>query len=257
VSGGNGITRATVFAGGAIIDTSNGNTTIKTALEAPSGNGVTEIALSSNGSGYKGTPTIQITSSSGVPATAYAVMEDDKTGNGTYRIASIVISSPGTGYGSLSASDITISGGEPTSEAVVDSVTVATNISGGLTKLGSNTLTLTGALTYGGTTDIQAGTLQINTSSVDVGDVTLAAITGASSATLGVGDGTNPTSLTATSVAVGTLTIGAGSTLTIAAIDGGPSSGSALTQVPEPSTIVLLALAGLGLLIGALRNRRS
>jgi autotransporter-associated beta strand protein len=55
--------------------------------------------------------------------------------------------------------------------------------------------------------------------------------------------------LTATSITSNTMTIGAGAHLTIHPIDGEPllKSGS-LTPVPEPSTIVLIFLAGLGLL---------
>jgi hypothetical protein len=60
-------------------------------------------------------------------------------------------------------------------------------------------------------------------------------------------------SLTATSVTQGTITLGAGSTLTIAAIPGGPS-GSAITPVPEPSAYVLLATA-LGAAIFAWRKK--
>jgi autotransporter-associated beta strand protein len=168
-------------------------------------------------------------------------------------IIGITITNPGTGY--TVAPTVTLIGGDGGTTTLTAS-TLANLATGGLTKQGLGILTLTGNLTYGGTTDIQAGTLQINTPA-SAEAITLAAITGASTATLGVGDGINATSLTASSVAVGTLTIGAGSTLTIDAIGGGGTSGSALSPVPEPSTITLLALAGLGLLIGALRKRRS
>ena len=42
---------------------------------------------------------------------------------------------------------------------------------------------------------------------------------------LGVGDGTNVTNLTADSISVGTLTVGAGSVVTINALPGGPTAG--------------------------------
>jgi autotransporter-associated beta strand protein len=118
---------------------------------------------------------------------------------------------------------------------------------GGLTKKSAGILTLTGALTYTGLTDIQAGTLQINTG----GGTALASITGAGA--LGIG---NTTSLTANSVSVGTLTIGAGSTLTINAIPGGPMAGGGFTAVPEPSTFAMLAMAALGLMAAAWRRRK-
>ena len=76
----------------------------------------------------------------------------------------------------------------------------AMDIDGGLTKLDGGKLTLTGPLTYTGTTTIDTGALQIDT----LGAVTLSTITGAG--TLGVGSGTT---LTATSITVDTLIIGA------------------------------------------------
>jgi hypothetical protein len=55
-------------------------------------------------------------------------------------------------------------------------------------------------------------------------------------------------SLTATSIVQDTLTIdsGTGDTLNIAAFDGGSTSGSSLTQVPEPSTWAMFMLAAMG-----------
>jgi hypothetical protein len=72
-----------------------------------------------------------------------------------------------------------------------------------------------------------------------------------------IGDGSVANTVSANSVSVGALTIGAGSTLTINAIAGGPSAGSGLTAVPEPSTLVLLAMAAIGLIGAAWRRRNS
>ena len=69
--------------------------------------------------------------------------------------------------------------------------------------------------------------------------VTLTTVTGSSSGTLSVCDGTT---LTATSIHVGTLSIG-GAPIVIAA-----------AAVPEPSTMILLVLAGIGLLFQAWRK---
>ncbi|MGA2797684.1 MAG: PEP-CTERM sorting domain-containing protein, partial [Thermoguttaceae bacterium] len=56
--------------------------------------------------------------------------------------------------------------------------------------------------------------------------------------------------LVADSITVDALTIAAGSEVVIRPISGGPSGGSLnVTPVPEPSAIVLLGIAALGLFI--------
>ena len=133
--------------------------------------------------------------------------------------------------------EVTLQGGGATTAAVVNASAVhlnSGNTSGGLTKLGLGTLTLAVAPTYTGNTEIADGTLQLNVP----GTVTLSTVTGAG--TLKVADGTT---LIATSIDVGTLTIG------------GPATGAALAAVPEPGTLVLLALAGLTLTGAYLRRK--
>ena len=59
-------------------------------------------------------------------------------------------------------------------------------------------------------------------------------------------NGISATNLTADSINVGTLTIGIGSTVTIALIAGGPLSGSgSLSSVHEPSTCAMLVFAAM------------
>ncbi|MGA2795967.1 MAG: PEP-CTERM sorting domain-containing protein [Thermoguttaceae bacterium] len=127
---------------------------------------------------------------------------------------------------------------------------------GGQLVIGNGSVTETGALTYTGVTKIDGvSELHINT----IGNTVLAAITNngtPGTGILGVGDGVNTTHLTVTSVNVGTLTIGAHSTLTIAPILGGPSAGGGLAAVPEPGTFAMLAIAALGLMAAAWRRRK-
>lgn len=148
-----GLTRANVLAGGLIVDTSNQTLTIGQALLAPTGNGVTTIAVTDGGSGFVGAPYVSITGD-GTGATAVANMVDDGTGNGTFKIASITITSPGTDYTGVPV--VTLVGGGGTG-AVLGSVALAANTSGGITKTGAGTLTLSGANTYTGATVVDAG----------------------------------------------------------------------------------------------------
>jgi autotransporter-associated beta strand protein len=126
-------------------------------------------------------------------------------------------------------------------------MTISGNVTGtgSLTCPGPGTVTLTGStVNFSGNTTVNLGTLQINS---PVGaTVALHAVSG--SGTLGIGNGTVATSVTADSVSVNTLTIGAGATLTITAIPGGPLAGSgSISSVPEPSTWAMLMLAAMGL----------
>ena len=164
----NGITAATVYKEGAVIDTNGHNISIQTALVKPDGQGVSSIPVLTAGTEYQSAPIIRIdtaTVDTGVGTTAIAEMVDDGTGNGTYKINDILITNPGTSYGA--APTVTILGGSPTTGATIDVAALATNdVTGGLTKKGDGILTLTGDLTYGGVTNIQKGTLQIMLSTI-------------------------------------------------------------------------------------------
>ena len=134
-----------------------------------------------------------------------------------------------------------------------------------LLKTGSGTMILSGNITYSGTTTVNDGLLIMNGASVSIGSASIlggslqvnspsAAMHDISGGTLIVGDGLTPASLSVDSVIVGILTISPGSTLSINQIPGGLHSES-LLRVPEPSTWVLILFTSAGaLFIGRRRN---
>jgi hypothetical protein len=100
------------------------------------------------------------------------------------------------------------------------------------------------SLTNMGDTLISAGVLQFNGRVTD-----LHTVVGSSSASLGVGNGTYSSNLTANSICTGTLTIAAGSTITIRPIPGG------VVTTPEPISWVIWLLFGL-IAVMAYRHHR-
>ena len=169
---------AYIYGGGLTVDTNGLNSTINGALRAPTAEGVSSIAVATEGSGYLSAPMIKISGGSGVGATAIANMVDDGSGNGTFKIGSLTITSPGTGY--LNADTLTLAFADNaslyTTQATFGAVAFnGGNTSGGLTKIGAGTLTLSGANTYTGGTTINLGTLALGASNVlaDAGNVTI------------------------------------------------------------------------------------
>lgn len=189
------------FAGGAVIDTNGFDNTISASFLAPTGNGVTGLTIDNPGSGYVGAPAVKILDD-GLPstATAYAVVGTDPGVPATFgKLTSVVITNPGVIVGTPSVSLV---GGGGTG-AAVSVASTGPNTSGGFTKTGTGQLTLTGNSTYTGLTSVNAGTLAV------AGTGTLASTSG-----LSVGSGAAFYYLPA--VPATTLTLGAGSTLTLA-----------------------------------------
>ena len=86
------------FTGGAVINTNGFNVTIPIALNAPTGNGVTSIAVNNGGSGYYGAPYVEISGGGGSGATAFATVDLDPASATYGEVLSITISNPGIGY---------------------------------------------------------------------------------------------------------------------------------------------------------------
>jgi autotransporter-associated beta strand protein len=194
------ITAVSVYSGGGTIDNNGTAITIGKVLAAPAGSGVTGGTLTA-GSGYIGAPFVEITggtanNSGDNRATAIAIMADDGTGNGTYKVSSILITSPGS-YSSVSGLAATFNGGAPTAAATFTALTTAANTGGGMTFQGSGTTTLTAANSYSGGTTLSAGGLTLS-----------------GSGTLGAG-GTAPLTVNAGTLDLGALTTPTAGTVTI------------------------------------------
>jgi autotransporter-associated beta strand protein len=148
----NTLDKVLVYAGGATLDSSNLAVTANANLLAPSGNGVASITLAPRG-GYIGPPMVTITGGGGAGATALANF-DSASGF----VTGVTITSPGYDY--LTAPTVTLSGGGTNLQTAVTGVTLAPNVSGGLTKRGTSTLTLSGTNTFGGALTLAEGTLK-------------------------------------------------------------------------------------------------
>ncbi|MBN8419890.1 MAG: autotransporter-associated beta strand repeat-containing protein [Verrucomicrobia bacterium] len=188
-TGGTGVMTAYVngafgtFNGGAVINTNGFNVTIPIALNTPTGNGVMSIALSDGGSGYYGAPYVEISGGGGTGATAFATVDLDPSSPTYGKILSITISNPGIGY--TSTPTVALLGGGGTG-AVLGTITTAANTSGGLTKNGLGSLTLSGAdaNTFTGASTINAGELDLAKTSgvnaiagsITIGDGTTSAV---------------------------------------------------------------------------------
>ena len=275
------LTAATVYSGGAIINTAGGNATIPQALIAPAGNGVTGITAGTATGTFTTTPIVQITGGGGVGATAVAT--GTVNSNGTFTLTGFTITNPGTGY--TSAPTVAIIG--PSGATSTATAAIGLDVSGGLTKMGTNTLTLTGTNTYTGNVLIAAGTLAAgsnsalgNGGSITIGNNTAAAVltinAGVTVASVAprltiVSTGANTGSLNLLGAAntiqetvgqfvvngvfqpVGTYgAAGSGATFTSTFITG--TGELNVTAIPEPGTWALLGLGVVAL--GAVEYRR-
>ena len=152
------------FNGGLNIDTNGFTVTVPAGMPLLGATGfrVTQTDLTvSGGSGYIGAPAVIFSkpaSASGVPAAGYALMNGGS-------VVGIVITDPGV-YASGETPVVTLVGGGATTAATVTSapLTTANTSDGGLTKLSTGTLAISGAAnTFRGPVDIKGGLLTVTT----------------------------------------------------------------------------------------------
>ena len=148
-------TTAYVNAGGAIFDTNNFNVTVAEPLLAPTGLGVSAIAVATGGAGYLDTPFITLSGGTGTGATAVANVSGGQ-------VTGFTITSPGVGYTAGDVLTVSIFGGGATTAATAGTITLGATASGGFAKNGAGTLTLTNRNTYTGATVINEGTVVAN-----------------------------------------------------------------------------------------------
>ena len=152
-----GLTAARIYAGGATIDDGGYAITITQSLLSPcTGNGVSLAGMTFGGKGFVAPPIVDITGAFGSGASAVATI--DANGN----LTGVTLTSPGANY-NLGTPGITFTGGGST-VIMTGSIGTAPNTSGGLTKVGSGTLTLTGTNSYSGATVVNGGRLVLVTS---------------------------------------------------------------------------------------------
>ena len=154
------ITAATLYDGGAVIDTSTNLVIVQQPLLAPTDCGVSAIALASPGASYIGPPVVKLTGGSGNGAMAIATVNADANSPAFGQLTGITVTAPGTGYqpGDTLTATLTSGGG---TGAGIGAVTLAPHAqSGGLTKRGTGTLTLMAPCTYKGPTRVAEGTLR-------------------------------------------------------------------------------------------------
>ena len=152
---GAGVDSIQVTGNGLTVDTAGLNKSIDTVITDPQGLGVTSISLSGTTTGFVGRPLVKIVDGTGSGATAIA--EWDPV---TQTVTGITVTAPGSNYAQPAV--VVYGGGGP---ALTATANIDFSFGGGITKVGSGTLSLTGANNYTGTTTVKNGTLQVKYSS--------------------------------------------------------------------------------------------
>ena len=225
-----GIDKVTVYTNGVTIDDGGFAITIPQSLLAPTGSGVASIAVTpGTSSGYIDTPIVTITDNNGYGSNAMATA----TVSGG-QVTGIVITSPGNGFDPINSSlSVGFTGGGASAAGpTIGAITYSGNASGGLTKKGSGSLTLTGANTFTGPITNNAGTLSLKTASTNSGAVVNGGIL----------------AVTTASIITGNLMISNGAAFTISQVGSATNSLANLTLnggAAAPGATLGLGLTGL------------
>lgn len=238
------LTNAYVFNGGLTVDTMTNAAAISANLLATTGNGIypaggTFVISTSGGLGYVGPPLVTVTGGSGAGAMAIATVA-----NGI--VTNVILTCPGQNYQAGDVLTFAFTGGGSSAATInfkaassfvyrLQPGDITPNSGGGLTKIGTGTLSLTGNSTYTGPTLVNAGTLT-GTGSIANG------VTVAAGATLAAGS----PSTTGTLTIGGALSFSPGSTSLMKLNKTAAANDllAGMSQVTYGGTLVISNLAG-------------
>lgn len=162
----NNLTTTNLYNGGLTVDTNGNNATLNANFTNPSGQGVYidggSLPVSAGGEGYLAPPLVSVSSDGfGSGLTAIAQLSNNA-------ISAVLVTSPGSGYELGDTLTFTFEGGGPTAPApdftyTLTATDIASNTgAGGLTKIGSGTLSFSANSDYSGNTEVVEGTLEVN-----------------------------------------------------------------------------------------------